>query len=147
MAQIESSEQVPLMAQRIEARLAIREPFITPDHAVLVFRALHKLFDSFKRNKDDCVLRVRRSMSQPMFILAGFYRINKASRFYADLYPELNNLQVMPLRQQPRISCSNEGSLSFDAIDHLCDSFELDFATNSTAMEPVLTNTQRNKLR
>jgi hypothetical protein len=141
-----NSQNVITITQKIEARSARRDSFINPDHVGIVFRELHKLFDSLKRNKDECVLRARQSMAQPMFILAGLYNIQKASQLYAELHPELNRLQVVALKQQPRISFKDD-TLSFDPIDHLCESFELDFATKKLLFEPVLTNTQRNKLR
>jgi hypothetical protein len=53
---------------------------------------------------------------------------------------------VAPLRNQPRISLDEE-AMSFDPIDYLCESFELDFATTKEAYESVLTSTQRNKLK
>lgn len=147
MAHLDSRNQSALtITQRIEAKTAKRDSFINADHVGIVFRELHKLFDSLKRNKDAGVLRARQSMAQPLFIMASLYKLQKASQLYAELYPQLNRLQIVPLRQPPRIVFNDE-MLNFDAIDHLCESFELDFATKKLLFEPVLTNTQRNKLK
>lgn len=134
-------------AQRIEAKTSNRrDSFIMPDHVMPIFKSLHELFDSLKRNKESYISRARQFMAQPLYILAGFYNIQKALYLYGELFPELHSLQVVPLRVQPRIML-NEEVMSFDPIDYLCDSFELDLVTKKEVYEPLLTNTQRNKLK
>lgn len=139
-------KKLPINAQQIKPEASSRDSYIIADHAILVFKALHELFDSLKRSKDVCVLRAHKFLAQPLYILAGFYKLHKATNLYAELYPELKKLKVIPLKIQPRISL-DEKALSFDPIDHLCETFEFEFTSQKEIIEPLLTNTQRNKLK
>jgi hypothetical protein len=78
--------------------------------------------------------------------LANFFGLRKTAQLYAELYPELDAFKVTQMRSPPKLPFGEE-SLSLDALDQLYESFEVDFSVKKIAIEPVLTNTQRNKLR
>jgi hypothetical protein len=147
LSQIGSNVQfMPSNAQKIKPEVSTRTPFIGADHAVLVFKAVHGLFDKLKHDENLCVLRARKFIAQPLYILAGFYNIQKASQLYCELYPELTHLKVTPLKTQSRIAL-DENAMQFDPIDYLCKPFEFELLMDKSANEPILTNTQRNKLK
>ncbi|KAI6229914.1 Anaphase-promoting complex subunit 1 [Aphelenchoides fujianensis] len=123
-----------------------RLPIITPGDSLAVFKALHDLFDAFRRLKDGDSARAREFMIQPLFIFASMYQLTDFAHFYGVLDPKLSTLNVMPMENLPRLAPSIQRP-PLDSYGLLYDSFENELEAHKDVVEPVLTRTQYNKLK
>ncbi|KAI6197213.1 hypothetical protein M3Y94_01197800 [Aphelenchoides besseyi] len=123
-----------------------RLPFITACDSLVVFKAVHDVFDSYRRSVLKTAARAREFMIQPLFIFASMHQLNDFARFYTDLDSTLSTMTVMPMENFPRLPPHIQRP-PLDSFALLYDSFEMELESQKNVSEPFITRTQYNKLK
>lgn len=142
----EASTSIKSPKDAIHVKTSKKAVFLNADAAASVFRSLHNEFETLRRSRICCDQRAYIFMTEPLYIFAILAGLDTFASHYAQLSPRLAQLQIT----------KDANLVSFPATAHLPllnqhnvlrDIFDLESLTSSLTTQPLLTRTQRNKLK
>ncbi|KAI6194639.1 Anaphase-promoting complex subunit 1 [Aphelenchoides besseyi] len=136
----------PQTSIKVPCEQTNRLPFISASDSLVVFKAVHDVFDACRRSVLKTAARAREFMIQPLFIFASMHQLNDFARFYTDLDSTLSTMTVMPMENFSHLPPHIQRP-PLDSFALLYDSFEMELESQKNVSGPFITKTQYNKLK